>query len=517
MDRLFETFNQLPKINFRNIFYPIEEGDDEDEYIYEQLSKGKDDYFENDDTIPTPSPPSSPSASAPPSLENEDKYAFVLIGCHGAIPIKCTINPDGTKSLDVVVTSNREMVLTQFIESAAGCLGFLTNDTRQGMFQYLGEQLETFYDILKNNPIQVTPEKTYKFFIKTAYNLQILYRGNLFNAQTVKTKSMKFDVSVIKAHNEALDYGNMQYISKNFIEKIYLVRDNELINNHGIYLYTKDYPRGINIFNDPELVRRIQSFEKELTDIDYDSISSLRERESKSVTLFSIMKYLESIGITKTFLHDTSCSELLSVRQSGQPGSCKLTAEETVKVTKKIRRKIISNQEQRRRYREYFREKKKMYSDLESETDTTEPESNYLKKYPSVGSLGRTFTLERQMQQLPPERIEQPSNFLTSNITGTIKTNPLQRYPTEELREKYNKRNIQEVQEDADAENEPTIRTKRTRVNTNKRLMNTWKTPKRKRPMSRKSNADKTGGRKYISMKKRKHLKRKTLRRKNKK
>ena len=394
MDLLFETFNQLPKINFRSIFYPIEEGDDEDEYIYEQLSKGTGDYFGKGDTVPPPSP-SLPSPSPSPPLENKDNYAFVLIGCHGAIPVKCTINPDGTKSLDVVVASNRTIILTQIIESAAGCLGFLSNETRQNMFQYLGEQLETFYDILRNNPIQVTPEKTYKFFIKTAYNLQILHRGNLFNAYTVKNKSMKFDYSVIREHNESLDYANMQYISKNFIEKFYLVSDNELIQNWGIYLFTKDNPRGKNIFKDPELITTIRSFEKELTDINYDSILTLRDREAKSVTLFSIMRYLESIGITKIFLHDTSCSELLSVRQPGQPGSCKLTPEEKLKVTKKIRRKIISNQEQRRQYRNYFREKKQLYPDVESETDTTEPESNYLKIIEEVfpGSTSRKMDL----------------------------------------------------------------------------------------------------------------------------
>jgi hypothetical protein len=514
MDRLLEIFNQLPKINFRDIFFPIEESEDEDEdeYIYEQLSKGKSDYFENDDTIPLPPSPSPPSLP----LENVDKYAFILIGCHGAIPVKCTINPNGTKNLDIVVASNREMVLTQFIESAAGCVGFLSNYVRQNMFRYLGEQLEVFYNILQNNPMQVTPEKTYKFFVNTAYNLQTLYRGNLFNQPMVKNKSMNFDDSIIKIHNETLDYANMQYISKNFIEKIYLVKKDELINNHGVYLYTKDYPQGINIFNEPELIRIIQEFEKELTDINYDGISWLKKEEPNLITLFSIMRYLESIGITKTYLHDTSCSTLLSVRQPGEPRepgepgepvSCNLTDKEIRKVTIKIRQQIALNEEQRQQYKEYFRQQKKRDP---HESDTTESEPEDLKRYPSVGSLGLTTEDQRINQIKIPKLSNNPSNFLTSNTPGTGTNNPLQKYPTKDLIIKYNKQNISEDSEDSDTEiDEPLIKkTKRTRKNINKELLDIWGTKKRRKPK-------KTGGKKHLSRKRQKRQR--TLKRKNKK
>ncbi len=33
MDRLFGIFNQLPKINFRGIFFLVKESEDEDKYI----------------------------------------------------------------------------------------------------------------------------------------------------------------------------------------------------------------------------------------------------------------------------------------------------------------------------------------------------------------------------------------------------------------------------------------------------------------------------------------------------
>jgi hypothetical protein len=386
-----------------------------------------------------------------------DEYAFIMVGCHGGISVKCHINPDKSKNLDLVIPSNKNMILTQFIESPAGCIGFISHEIVENMFYYLANNTSKFYEMLKNNPSSINPVKTYKYFIKTAYDLQKIIRRRLFNTPiSLETHSHLFQY--IDEHNESIDYANMQYISKNFIEKIYVVNEEtELPENRGIFLFTKDYPLGINIFDYPQLLERIIEFEKDLDEIKYNKLrKSYNKNKHLMVSLFAIMRYLESIGITQTYLHDTSCSVFQTIKQNNISGSCELSPEEESALKRIIREQIILNERQRQEMNRYRRERGEEVFEFINET-TYPSLGSTLRRYPSLGSSGIN-PFERKLQAT--KRIEEylipEEDILIDDAKSNIITNPLQKYGSQELELRYNpstydkKRKFEQPESDTD-------------------------------------------------------------------
>ena len=403
----------------------------------------------------------TPSSHEDISLENKDKYAFILITCHGEIPVECFTDSEGNKKLDVIVAKNDKVTLTQFTEASAGCYGLINDTELEIMKYYLADQLHSFYDILETKPLEVTPAKTYKFFVKTAYNFQRIIRGKMFNTP-LKEKTYKYlDKLTIDEHNSSLDFTNMQYISKNFIEKLYTAEQKELDLDQGVILFTKEHPSGINIFKNEEILNEIQQFEKELQDMYHISYESLTRRSPEhprrlyAVSLFYLILYLESIGITQTYLYDTSCSTFNSIKQPGSMSHCdRLTYGEMDNLKIYVRKKIILNKKQRRRTKKHYKKKAReghmIPWDYEDDQLT-------LEKKPSVGSLaGPYFSEDRRLENKHRRDFpELTTDVIINGERGTKVNNPLQKYPTDELNRRYEK--YSRIKLDSDTEiDEPT-------------------------------------------------------------
>ena len=141
--------------------------------LFKRKNKNADDDFDDDDFKDARSDDSHEykdalsEAPRPSFLEfpdNPDDYAFIAVSSHGTIPISCQLGENGEKILNPIIVDNENVTLTQFNESASGCVGFMKHSENQDLNDYLREQFTNFFRILRQTPGVINPVNTYNFF-----------------------------------------------------------------------------------------------------------------------------------------------------------------------------------------------------------------------------------------------------------------------------------------------------------------------------------------------------------------